>query len=879
MQPQTAVDPRRIQTLLQLGHFNWQERNPHQSFRDWILGELVHLQAPIPLLILFLSQPVDREALKSLIQKEIQSAKTDETKKRWIALSCLLTTIPNWDSRLAEVSAQPLGESSEGEDGRLKRSYHQVILATLESTLKHIQEKLGVSDLDDENSVELFYAHKGQIAALKLFLSKFRTIKKGLATRNGFSDLKLAAQKISTHLMILHGIQLQYEKVVEKEELLSKQRLESKHARIRKQCEKAFKNGQQKILEACPHALHGRLSDEVTAAKEFFFTHKFYMRLATPLEYINGFVFNFQKTAVYYPHLKPHDIWIEHLNSLPILGPHMLQTINKKSNNCLCCNMGLSEHKYKLNQAARQTLIQHLFSSHQLMDLLHHEVKSKIAQVSGSAIPVSSPAHDLEELEELEDPSEATESSSVHSSNPTSESSEATLFEEPPAAAPSVLSTFLESIHDPSCDKREALPMLLRFTTQTFHPGSRLETTYQESLSHIHLAHHGLEVFTEALVHQDYCTIAAILPNLIMDWYVQAEQLANFKIRQQGKEEVASHSLMHLFQVSKDWDTLSPMLQKYLRELDCALFWYRYPYSYQSRFNRSAEVPSALKVILQAADALQATKVDGAKLKEWILFVRQSQECALLLFKHCSPLKYREEEFAQLYPCYASGSWLDQFWKEIPLLPPSKGIAYAQANDCLAQIDHLLTLTHPERKIDTKIKNALRDARFQIQRLGISLQSSSVNSNLFAWHTRNYIQIQWAFEQIYMCRLHLVDPNAKFEHDFHILQLRLGDTFKQPEQALTKIKAFNWETGIHHPWQKRTQNPFFESFVAAVQEDNAAFGLEFPAEKADSPSRKLFVETQKKMKEGITLLLFVLNQLTEELEAQGLKAHQLKIAP
>lgn len=856
MLPQVSVDYSLIQRWLTPGNYTWGEQDGDLSVKDWVFCRLVELGASSPFLTLFLQQEVNKDELKKAFQQEIISA-PQEKKRNWIALIALLNGVPDWSFKLATLGNFS-GSSDPLQSRRLLLTQiHQAILTKVKKVLIAIQEKQKVG-IQDPNSSKVL---KAQERTLFLFNGRLTSLISEIKNREcTLSHLQRSVGQALRFFRELQGIQMHQRGIIEAETLEQERKfLKSKsldHTRTFEKNEKLLKQHYAKN----PPLLNALLAAHAQLKARFFELGLDKSR-RTPITLVADLGGDFKKVLDLNPGVCPSTVIQSHVTD-------WLAYLQKKKEDynapCKCAQCHLHPEKALSNLLeSSDVLVKVLDTERQLMEVLQGHLRRLSTQWNSIQPREVQPE---ETLEEEEDPP-STVTSSVVPSQESSQSSDK--FEAEIDAEPeSLFALFLKSLPEDPAEKLTAFPMILRFLNGSIHPGLKSQTPYQESLSHVHLAHEGLTVLTDRLHRSDLLGAIAAVPSLLMDWHVQAEQLANFKIHQQKKPVVESHSLKHLFEVSGDWKTLPPELRDHLHHLDLALLWFRYPYSCQDRLGRMPTLPEGLRVILQCSTAIDRGSLLKAQLQEMLQFLRITHSCSLKLLAHCSPLKNKSEQLTALIALFDKMGWVDQYWQGLATTASTKKPpALFLDEKAFAKIARLLSLSHPSKKVDCKIKAALCDVQYHLQQLFLNRSHAKEAETPQAWDCRALMQIQWIMEQIYMARLFLINPDAKFVHDFELLQQLVGDTFKLSENHLSKVQSFNWGTGIHHPWQKRGEKEALTQFIAALEDDLERFGLEF-TDLDPAKSALFFAQLNATCDEALFQVNHLLNLLLEELEAQ-----------
>ena len=96
------------------------------------------------------------------------------------------------------------------------------------------------------------------------------------------------------------------------------------------------------------------------------------------------------------------------------------------------------------------------------------------------------------------------------------------------------------------------------------------------------------------------------------------------------------------------------------------------------------------------------------------------------------------------------------------------------------------------------------------------------------------------------------------------------------EDDLSKVHPFNWGTGIHHPWQKRSEKEMLTQFISAIEDDVQQFGLDF-TDLDDSKSAFFFAQLDATCDEALLQVNQLLIVLIRELEAQAIPSYALKM--
>ena len=849
----------KIQTM---GNFQWSEADANMSLKDWAFCELVASGAPLKLLVTLLTPSVKKEDVKQAFQEAIQAKGKNE---KWTAISFLLLTQTDWSCKLGAIGGTFKKGLPIDPKAKLLLCFKTAMIIALNDVINAIKQKQSRDQrfLDNPRVPKIFVR---QNAASIYFLPKLCSLAKELDLREtSLLSLSNLATQGERHCASLHGVQTRCRKTVN-------DNFEAALQPMIRKCERAFAEQEKRLIQLYPKSEEvASLKFYISEVKSSFFKLEMDQRSAKPIDLIN-LLCTLDVNAKAYPAIPPEVLFRVFVNSAVEILTKQNQGSKEKKKKCSCCNL-FDHHD---DDYIDTTTTQHLIDTLSLCQLLMGNIKADLNVRKRLEGGFSPQPHEWEEMEEAEEVADSiTSTNTPVALTPSTESSDKD-FDETSDKALAPLPLLLASLKLPECEKDKAFPLILRFASQMLNTGSRLQNTYQESLSHVHLAHHGLQVLTQALFQGDLNGVIATIPVLIMDWHVQAEQLANFKIRLQEKPEVRGHSLVELFKQSDDWKELPPNLQVYLTELDQALLWSRYPYSSMDRL-RKEKPPQALSCLLLAADALHKEALMPLQLEQLMTFILRAQQNSLQLFLQCSPLKNRSDELASIIELFSPKGWVERHWQEgMRLALKGKPEVRTEAKS-FQLIEKLLKFTHPQRIVECKVRAALQDARHHLERLLVHRRLAA-HSPLGAWHARNVMHIQWAIEQIYMARLFLQEPNAHFEHNFEELQICLGDT---QEESLKKIREFNWGTGIHHPWQKRTQNPHFQTLIQAVETDAANFGLEFFDETpVPSKSREFYVQLAGTLDQAFFQIHRLLVVLAQEMETAMLPPEAtVKILP
>lgn len=414
----------------------------------------------------------------------------------------------------------------------------------------------------------------------------------------------------------------------------------------------------------------------------------------------------------------------------------------------------------------------------------------------------------------------------------------------------------------------------------------------KEALGHLFHSCCGLEQFSALLLKDDLEGIAALFPMLLMDWHVLAEQLAVHQILRSGKPKPETHSLKNAYQECHVWDKLSPASQRHLKGIDQALLWSRYPVSslYRCQEGKLTEGLQWMDFCLELQDRSLGLKPPmtkeelSKKIPAFVKYILRSHRESLTLFTDPAIDQEFNPEIKKLIELYSENGPVEslllakvgEFIKNYsaPKMRPSA--SQNQFEKAFGQLHEIEKKPHANRREGEILKTILGDAKHHFWRLSqyIRLQDNQKDTGFSSWHARNFMNIQWILEQLYLARYFVAEHKVQYIHDFKLFQMLLGDDANRGAKGADKpdsekILAFNYGIGIHYPWKMAHFKKEFVEFAHAMEADRSCYSAQEgfqPKGKSGhlDKGQELLLYIKSSLGEGISQGLALLNLLKRE---------------
>jgi hypothetical protein len=399
----------------------------------------------------------------------------------------------------------------------------------------------------------------------------------------------------------------------------------------------------------------------------------------------------------------------------------------------------------------------------------------------------------------------------------------------------------------------------------------RIHLSIQEAKDHIFLGSCGFEVFLKACTQQQFVTLASIVPMLILDWHIQAEQPRAATYLQQTGKLSQFHHLPGLSQSIGEWDALPDSLHQYLKDFKMALIWSRYPHSIHVRKEEEKVLNWILfslewtQNIYTSKDKIQETDINH--LLNLIKFIFQSHlnSIHLLVYRRLtdpsiqdsinlltSLFQSLENKFKQEFVGLIGESWstlrpshpkssiqkaLQENWEWI-----HHSIEEARLKPSIVKMDFGNPLI------------PLKEAASHLMRVETALLLSELypDSHLDAWHLRNCLNFQLVFENILISQGIMEDLGFIQTHDFALLMEVLEPAkWHSQDTSLTHelFMKFNLHLGIHYPRQVLKNRPhlFLQTLVQATKQSQQLLQEQEGFKKVEVKQQSSFINIQEEI--------------------------------
>lgn len=288
--------------------------------------------------------------------------------------------------------------------------------------------------------------------------------------------------------------------------------------------------------------------------------------------------------------------------------------------------------------------------------------------------------------------------------------------------------------------------------------------------------------------------LAAIRP-LVMSWHVMIEQGLFIDIVSEGKEIPHSH---HLSQLTRSQDSV-------FQALDYALIWARYPSDSLHRYPSVERAPDALQWIVKADEwikqlasgdpwTIENHQVFSQMIQAIILQHAKVQSCFSNLLKNQTELSSQEKELiGEMSHC------IHLLLNKLPV-----DFLFAE-NRFKPKMFPVIDKIEKKASMDAN-GSYLIEVAHQLRRLCILSTTQPNEHHLEAWHSGQWIHLQWAIEHafLYLCKskgLGLVPG-----HDFDYFQQVLKDytqsedsAFELDDNLQNALRQINVAKGVHYP--------------------------------------------------------------------------------
>lgn len=352
----------------------------------------------------------------------------------------------------------------------------------------------------------------------------------------------------------------------------------------------------------------------------------------------------------------------------------------------------------------------------------------------------------------------------------------------------------------------------------------------KELRGHIYLATQGMEMLLNAMKQQDWSKLGTIYPMLLIDWHSMMESHLN------GNKE--SHSLIARSVVCK----LNDATKSLIHALDNGLIWSRYPQS--ALYRQNAIKADAQLWLNYSLEILEGQPVSLNKINELLKFAARMHCEVLAYVAEAAKMKISKDIFEN------AQSAIIEAWKVESIAATTPKPINPQVSLLQKKIDHVLKCSLDTAQKTGVVHSALRDVQSHLLRLAMTAAAGKSN----VWTKRNLKNIQWVFEQLYVCRYYLRSNQIEHIHDFTMFQKLLGDN----QGNMERICGFNFGTAIHYPYLYEKVDQRAKEFCAELEQEQANFVWK---DKEEPLSKEMLA----KLDEGFDLV----NSLLDTLIAEG----------
>lgn len=342
--------------------------------------------------------------------------------------------------------------------------------------------------------------------------------------------------------------------------------------------------------------------------------------------------------------------------------------------------------------------------------------------------------------------------------------------------------------------------------------GIQGELSYQRVISvqeiqrHAHFEGMGVVSLYKTMQKKDWTNSREIIPNCILDLFLQMEQLLRFACITETNSLVNEHQLSFVAKQMGYFDRLTPTAQEYLLSIDLGTIWTRYPYSslgfYLGRNKLSR--PKGLNIVELSLNPIfsQIHKQTGNLFDLYASHTETFFEILSLMMENKKipenhDLKLSKENmleeinFLRKETLIEIPLSLDSFQLENMEENSWEWMAYKKLD---VEVQRIESLMHTQNIKGARSKQFIKEAYCHILRLMDNIKFHSKNNELdfSALVYRNHLKVQLVFESLYNFRESLRTKELYLDHDLQAHHERMKDPLEMNPQAFSFNKSLQY---------------------------------------------------------------------------------------
>lgn len=328
-----------------------------------------------------------------------------------------------------------------------------------------------------------------------------------------------------------------------------------------------------------------------------------------------------------------------------------------------------------------------------------------------------------------------------------------------------------------------------------------------EVKNHSIYAFKGFEKLIQALESQNFMLLGVIVPTLIMDLFIQQEQILRLAYIHNSGAVNFGHNLSTCAGRIGLYGKLPEKLKKTIDQMHLATYWVRYPNnSFRYYKTRKIDIAEGLKLVEYSQQIGRGESKSPAKIKKYILSIlkiyRRNFELLSELQKKIVPTLVNDgvKSITALMKNFEKNIENDYVISKNQKIYQSQETVAIPINQLKALIEKLKQLESNFSSVQqSPVSFYFQEAQTHIHRLIQNIHIYEANSDVDqAWIFRNLLNMQLIFESLYAIRCYYKTGEVNIGHNLSNFHDLLQDPPDLNANAFCFNKSYQYSTALCH---------------------------------------------------------------------------------